>query len=104
MDCNKTMAKPDGDLTREISFVLDPIARIVDRLPDVNRDAIGLNADVAGRRAVLPRPAPHLAKMRRCNSLRNSWPRTSRLFAVDLEDGDRDHQVAGKLEGVGLNK
>lgn len=24
------------------------------------------------------------------------------IFAVDLEDGDRDHQVTGKLEGVGL--
>lgn len=26
------------------------------------------------------------------------------VFAVDFEDGDRDHQVAGKLERVGLCK
>ncbi|QTK81739.1 Hypothetical protein AT6N2_L0887 [Agrobacterium tumefaciens] len=25
-----------------------------------------------------------------------------RILAVDFEDGNRDHQVAGKLEGVGL--
>lgn len=24
------------------------------------------------------------------------------VFTVDFEDGDRDHQVAGELEGVGL--
>lgn len=28
--------------------------------------------------------------------------RKDALFAVDLEDGDRDHEVAGKLEGVRL--
>ena len=26
------------------------------------------------------------------------------IFAVDFEDGDRDHEVAGKLEGVGLSE
>lgn len=26
------------------------------------------------------------------------------VLAVDLEDGDRDHQVAGELEGVGLSE
>ncbi|KEA04357.1 hypothetical protein QOV31_005121 (plasmid) [Agrobacterium fabrum] len=26
------------------------------------------------------------------------------VFAVDFKDGDRDHEVAGKLEGVGLSE
>ncbi len=26
------------------------------------------------------------------------------ILAVDFKDGDRDHQVAGELEGVGLSK
>lgn len=30
--------------------------------------------------------------------------RKDAVFTVDFEDGDRDHQVAGKLEGVGLCK
>ncbi|MBO9195996.1 hypothetical protein J5277_17990 [Rhizobium sp. 16-449-1b] len=25
-------------------------------------------------------------------------------LAIDFEDGDRDHQIAGKLEGVGLSE
>jgi hypothetical protein len=30
--------------------------------------------------------------------------RKDAIFAVDFEDGDRDHEVAAKLEGVGLCK
>jgi hypothetical protein len=30
--------------------------------------------------------------------------RQDAVFAVDFEDGDRDHEVAGKLEGVGLSE
>jgi hypothetical protein len=30
--------------------------------------------------------------------------RKDAILAVDFEDGDRDHQVAAKLEGVGLCK
>jgi hypothetical protein len=30
--------------------------------------------------------------------------RKDAIFTVDFEDGDRDHQVAAKLEGVGLSK
>lgn len=30
--------------------------------------------------------------------------RKDAIFAVDFEDGDRDHEVAGKLEGVGLSE
>lgn len=26
------------------------------------------------------------------------------VLAVDLEDGDRDHEVAGEMEGVGLSE
>jgi len=26
------------------------------------------------------------------------------VFAVDFEDGDRDHEVTGELEGVGLSE
>ena len=30
--------------------------------------------------------------------------RKDAVFAVDLEEGDRDHQVTGELEGVGLGE
>jgi hypothetical protein len=30
--------------------------------------------------------------------------RKNAILAVDFEDGDRDHQIAAKLEGVGLCK
>lgn len=54
MDGDEAMAEPYGGFIGRKGPMLDPIARIVDELPDVHRDAIGVNADVPRGRAIRP--------------------------------------------------
>lgn len=43
-------------------------------------------------------------KLRSPLALFSGKPTLRPLLAVDFEDGDRDHEVAGELEGVGLSE
>src|SRR5690606_9052622 len=62
VDGNEAMGEPDGDLVGRIGVVLYPVARVADELRHLLRNAIGVDADIARRRSILPCPLPDLAE------------------------------------------
>ncbi len=84
MDRNEAMAEPHGDVVRWISAVLDPISRIIDRLPNLHGDPVARRrfartCGARGRRRLSP------VGPRECR--RSLYPAERRCGACDRRRG-----------------
>jgi hypothetical protein len=56
---HQPVMKPCGDFIGAVGLMRDPIAAVIEKLPDIQRDAIGRNIpDILGAAPVTSSPAP----------------------------------------------